>query len=680
MTLRILFAVLFGFGAFGATVPDYPVTIRTNVIKVGGDIIYWHTSNYWTNAPAGTNGQVLTWTNGLPVWVTPAAGGGGGSGTVTSVGLSTTLSGLSVGSSPVTSSGTITLTGTLGESSIDAAIARDSELFDFEVNNVPATAADVTDSPTIEADLDGGNLLTFSIVSGSVDIAQLAPSLYAVITNNSFDEIFVGTLNLTNRLTTNSITLAGSPVVIGRYSVGAGVAQELNISTGLDSTGGNLIVSETAVEGFIDLQDLQGAVTDAQVPNTITIDLAATATTANSGDSATAFFSAGQIERARGGIGADTSAYGTGLLGSDGSNNTVDVDSESELETAVGVDLLAVVSDDITSANLRTLLSDETGTGAAVFAGGDIGAATATTPSAGDNDTSVATTAFIANRIDDTAYDATSWNGDTNAPTKNAVRDKIETMSAGTWDGSPIDSGTITNLTVGTINSEQFGFDSWEVVEWTFNAASTAGYLEPGLSFTAIASGALALPTGGTYNGMGNGAIQTQSGTATLNTGGFIGSGQNTQALTNRASIFGLTFIASRTNGANYRLGFSDSTSTTDPTDAVTFTMTNDVIYGMTVNNSAKAVTASGFQIQQSVPYTAFIYQTNDFSRFIIQSNVVGGANVEVFNDTITASGSVPQGASRTLSVMIGGYNSATANTNGIQFIVFDHMKLWRRK
>jgi hypothetical protein len=59
---------------------------------------------------------------------------------------------------------------------------------------------------------------------------------------------------------------------------------------------------ETALEGFLDLQELQGAVTDAQVPNTITVDLATlatTATTANAGDSATAFFSAGTIEDAR---------------------------------------------------------------------------------------------------------------------------------------------------------------------------------------------------------------------------------------------------------------------------------------------------------------------------------------------------------------------------------------------
>lgn len=39
--------------------------------------------------------------------------------------------------------------------------------------------------------------------------------------------------------------------------------------------------------------------------------------------------------------------------------------------------------------------------------------------------------------VDDTAYDATSWNGNTDAPTKNAVRDKIESLSLG---GGAVDS------------------------------------------------------------------------------------------------------------------------------------------------------------------------------------------------------------------------------------------------
>lgn len=55
-----------------------------------------------------------------------------------------------------------------------------------------------------------------------------------------------------------------------------------------------------------------------------------------------------------------------------------------------------------TSAELRGVLTDESGGGVAVFAGGDVGAATATTPSANDNDTSVATTAYVQTEL--TAY------------------------------------------------------------------------------------------------------------------------------------------------------------------------------------------------------------------------------------------------------------------------------------
>lgn len=59
----------------------------------------------------GNTGKYLT-TNGTNVsWSTVSAGGGG---TVTSVGISTSLTGLSVTSSPITSSGTILISGTLG--------------------------------------------------------------------------------------------------------------------------------------------------------------------------------------------------------------------------------------------------------------------------------------------------------------------------------------------------------------------------------------------------------------------------------------------------------------------------------------------------------------------------------------------------------------------------------------
>lgn len=64
----------------------------------------------------GTSGQVLTVDSGtgLPVWATPGTGGGSGIGTVTSVAM-TVPAWLSVAGSPITSSGTLAVTATTGQ-------------------------------------------------------------------------------------------------------------------------------------------------------------------------------------------------------------------------------------------------------------------------------------------------------------------------------------------------------------------------------------------------------------------------------------------------------------------------------------------------------------------------------------------------------------------------------------
>lgn len=163
---------------------------------------------------------------------------------------------------------------------------------------------------------------------------------------------------------------------------------------------------ESEIEAVADLQDFQGAVTDAQVPNTITIDLATTATTANSGDSATAFFSTGQIELARGGTGTDTSGFGNGLFGL---NSTIftDIDTETELETALGgLDVVTVTSNDITSANLITILTDETGTGSAVFSNSPV----FTTPNIGSATGSITGNAGTATALAANGTNASAGN------------------------------------------------------------------------------------------------------------------------------------------------------------------------------------------------------------------------------------------------------------------------------
>jgi hypothetical protein len=76
--------------------------------------------------------------------------------------------------------------------------------------------------------------------------------------------------------------------------------------------------------------------------------------------------------------------------------------------------------------------------------------------------------------ISDIAYDATTWNGNTDAPTKNAIRDKIETIISGgisnvSDDTSPTLGG---NLDVDTFNIE--GADAADFVKLSELTASSA--------------------------------------------------------------------------------------------------------------------------------------------------------------------------------------------------------------
>jgi len=102
--------------------------------------------------------------------------------------------------------------------------------------------------------------------------------------------------------------------------------------------------------------------------------IAHTASLASTGDSASAFFLAGEIEHARGGLAADVSAY------------------EGLIRITAGV-----------TSNITNLAEFNTAIGASIVDGPHV-------------------------IISDVAYDATSWNDNTDAATKNALRDKFESL------------------------------------------------------------------------------------------------------------------------------------------------------------------------------------------------------------------------------------------------------------
>jgi hypothetical protein len=73
-----------------------------------GSLPYQSSVNTTTFLAAGSNGQVLTLAAGVPSWATPTAG------TVTSIATAGTVNGITLTGGPITSTGTITLGGTLG--------------------------------------------------------------------------------------------------------------------------------------------------------------------------------------------------------------------------------------------------------------------------------------------------------------------------------------------------------------------------------------------------------------------------------------------------------------------------------------------------------------------------------------------------------------------------------------
>lgn len=73
-----------------------------------GDLVYASGVNTLARRAIGSTGQILTVVGGLPTWAAPAT-----SGTVTSIDVSGGATGLTTSGGPITSSGTITLAGTL---------------------------------------------------------------------------------------------------------------------------------------------------------------------------------------------------------------------------------------------------------------------------------------------------------------------------------------------------------------------------------------------------------------------------------------------------------------------------------------------------------------------------------------------------------------------------------------
>lgn len=145
-------------------------------------------------------------------------------------------------------------------------------------------------------------------------------------------------------------------------------------SVSADELNASGVASE--LEAVLSLQNLGGAVTDSQVPNNITVDLASlasTATVAFAGDSATAFFSAGTLENAR--LDSDLQALGDNANNGLWSRTGAGTGAARTITNGVGV---AVTAGDGIAGNPTVRHNIEAGSGVSLTTNGTALVVTAT--------------------------------------------------------------------------------------------------------------------------------------------------------------------------------------------------------------------------------------------------------------------------------------------------------------
>lgn len=191
----------------------------TSPLTTKGDLYTYSTAA--ARLGVGTDGQLLsadsTQITGLK-WITAS-----GTGTVTSVGLSTNATWLTVGSSPITTAGTITLNGTTGLTANQFIATPNGS-----TGAVSLRAIVAADIPTLNQNTTGSaaTLTTGRTISGTGD---------ATFTTGAFD----GSANVTGAVTVakiNGATLGTTTATAGNLLIGSGTTWATQAVSGSGAT------------------------------------------------------------------------------------------------------------------------------------------------------------------------------------------------------------------------------------------------------------------------------------------------------------------------------------------------------------------------------------------------------------------------------------------------------------
>ena len=226
-----------GFGGTSATtaIAAFNALAPTTT---SGDLIY-RTSTGNVRLAIGSSGQLLTASGGLPVWISAAA-----SGTVNYVDVSGGSTGLSFNGGPITASGTITATGTLGigfgGTSATTAIAA------FNALAPTTTSGDLiyrTSTGNVRLAIgSSGQVLT---ASGGVP-AWVTPTVYGTV---NYVDVSGGNTGLT--FNGGPVTASGTITASGTLVVSAGGTGASTLTGVLKGTGTTAITAATAGTDYV---------------------------------------------------------------------------------------------------------------------------------------------------------------------------------------------------------------------------------------------------------------------------------------------------------------------------------------------------------------------------------------------------------------------------------------------
>lgn len=414
---------------------DHSITVSPNTGSVVLSLNVNH-ANTWGGAQTfslsslfitgGTNGYILsTDGNGNISWI--ANSGGGGSGTVTTVSVAS-ANGISGTVANATTTPAITLTlGAITPTSVNSVVLSGSSTPTLTVTGTSSISGSNTgDQTSVSGNAgtvtiaDAGGDTTTWVLLGTSQTGSLAPATDGGLTYNATSHAltattFIGALSgnastatvLATTRAINGVNFDGSAPITVTAAAGTLTGTTLNST---------VVTSSLTTVGTLSTGVWQGTKVALAYGGT-NADLSATGGTSNvlKQASAGAAITVGQL--AASDLSNGTSGSGavllvtsatliSPLLGTPTSGNLSNCTAlpistgVSGLATGVGT-FLATPS----SANLLAAMTDKTGTGVLVFGTSPtlttavLGSSTATTQTAGDSSSKVATTAFVANAI-----------------------------------------------------------------------------------------------------------------------------------------------------------------------------------------------------------------------------------------------------------------------------------------